>query len=189
MDKKALVVVDVQNDFCPGGALPVIDGDAVVPPINRLIERFSSVGLTIIATRDWHPSNHCSFQAQGGRWPPHCVAASPGADFHPGLHLPQDTIVLDKANRPESEAYSGFEGTDLDERLTAAGVSEIVVCGLATDYCIKHTVLDGRRAGFRVTVVEDAIRGVNVEPDDSQRALDEMRAAGAEMADERSLIP
>lgn len=171
----ALVVVDVQNDFCPGGALPVERGDEVVAVLNRLMDRFPLV----VATQDWHPPDHVSFVGQGGRWPPHCVAGTPGAELHPALRTDRIGIRILKADRPDKEAYSGFDGTGLAEQLRKRGVSEIAVGGLATDYCVKATVLDGLAAGFRVTVVEDACRAVNAQPGDDQEALEAMRAAGA----------
>ncbi len=179
MSKQALVIVDLQNDFCPGGSLAVPDGDQIVPVVNDLIEKFSRVGLPIFATRDWHPDNHVSFQAQGGPWPPHCIQNTPGARFHPDLRLPDNATIISKADSPDRDAYSGFEGTDLAALLKEAGVDQIIVCGLATDYCVKATVLDGLKAGLAVTVVEDAIRGVDVQPGDSQTALDELQATGA----------
>ncbi|UCH64270.1 MAG: bifunctional nicotinamidase/pyrazinamidase [Fidelibacterota bacterium] len=178
MSKQALVVVDLQNDFCPGGSLAVPEGDKIVPVVNDLIGKFSQAGLPIFATRDWHPGDHVSFKTQGGPWPPHCVQNTTGAQFHPDLRLPNNATIISKADSPERDAYSGFEGTDLAALLEQAGVDHIVICGLATDYCVKATALDGLKAGLGVTVVEDAIRGVEVQPGDSQKALDEMQAAG-----------
>jgi len=170
----ALIVVDVQRDFCPGGALAVPHGDDVVPAINRLL------GLTdwlTVATRDWHPADHCSFKAQGGIWPPHCVAGTDGAAFHPALDQARIGTVVSKAVTRDAEAYSGFHGTDLATRLAARGIRRVFVCGLATDYCVKATALDARSAGLDVVVIEDAIRGVEVTPGDCVKAVDEMRAA------------
>lgn len=176
----ALVIVDVQNDFCPGGSLAVTHGDQVVPVINRLAPLFPLV----VATQDWHPANHCSFHAQGGPWPPHCVQGTRGADLHPELDRNRITAYVKKGTQPEKDAYSGFEGQEetgrsLADLLRAAGVRKIYVTGLATDYCVRATVLDGIREGFEVHAVTDAMRGVNVNPGDDQRALEEMRAAGA----------
>ena len=179
MGKKALVIVDLQNDFCPGGSLAVPGGDKIVPVVNRLIDSFTKAGLPIFATRDWHPKDHCSFKDQGGPWPPHCVQNTKGAEFHPQLRLPQDVSIISKATSREKDAYSGFDGTDLSSRLRGEKVNSIIVCGLATDYCVKATVLDGRMEGHSVSVTEDAIRGVNLKPDDSQKAVDEMEIAGA----------
>ena len=175
----ALVIVDVQNDFLPGGALAVPHGDEVVPVLNRWIERFTARGLPVIATRDWHPPDHCSFQARGGPWPPHCVAGTEGAAFAPGLRLPQDTLVISKATEPDREAYSGFEGTALAERLRDLGARRLFVGGLATDYCVLSTVRDARREGFEVVLIEDGVRAVDVQPGDGERALEEMRRLGA----------
>lgn len=178
----ALIVVDVQRDFLPGGALGVPGGDEVVPVINRYIALARERGLPVIATRDWHPHNHCSFQAQGGPWPVHCVARTVGADFADGLALPPDAVVIDKATCAQPEAYSGFQGTGLAARLRDAGVQRLLVGGLATDYCVRQTVLDALAAGFDVVVLEDAVRAVEVAPGDGERALQAMAAAGARRA-------
>ena len=175
----ALVIVDVQNDFLPGGQLPVPEGDAVIPSLNAWIRVFRTADLPIVATRDWHPADHCSFQARGGPWPPHCVAGTPGAEFAPGLKLPENAIVVSKATTPDRDAYSGFEGTDLAERLRELGVKRLFVGGLATDYCVLNTVLDALKEGFETYVITDAIRAVNVNPDDGDKALEQMRNAGA----------
>jgi len=175
----ALLIVDVQNDFLPGGSLAVPDGDAVIAPLNHAIELFRHAGLPVFATRDWHPPDHCSFQARGGPWPPHCVAGSDGAAFAPDLQLPDDVTVISKATRPDKDAYSGFEDTDLAERLRAAGIRRLFVGGLATDYCVLNTVRDALQAGFEVVVLEDAIRAVDVQPDDGARAIAEMKKRGA----------
>ncbi len=175
----ALIVVDVQNDFCPGGSLAVQSGDDVVPPLNAYIRFFTGKSLLVFATRDWHPQNHMSFKAYGGIWPPHCVQNTAGARFHPDLRLPGSTVIISKATDPQKEAYSGFQGTDLSSRLQQAGVRRVFVGGLATDYCVLQTVLDAIQAGFSAVVLMDAIRGVNVDPKDSDRAMDRMFAAGA----------
>lgn len=171
----ALIVVDVQNDFCPGGALPVPQGDQVVPAINRTLDL---AGWLTIATRDWHPQDHCSFKPQGGIWPVHCVAGTRGAAFHPGLDAIKLRQLISKATTKSAEAYSGFQGTELGALLKGQGVRRVFVCGLATDYCVKATALDARKAGFEVVVLEDAIRGVEVQPGDCARAMHEMAAAG-----------
>ncbi len=181
MNRIALIIVDLQNDFCPGGALVVPSGDEIVPVVNHLVDRFLAAGLPIFATRDWHPENHCSFIPQGGPWPDHCVQNTEGARFHPDLRLPDSALIVSKADSPGRDAYSGFEGTDLAQQLNRLGVEELIVCGLATDYCVKATVLDGIKNGFGVTVVEDGIRGVNVHPGDSEKALRQMKDAGAEL--------
>ncbi len=175
----ALIVVDVQNDFLPGGALAVSDGDEVVPVMNAWAGRFRAAGCPVVYTRDWHPANHCSFAAQGGPWPPHCVRDSDGAAFAPGLDVPDDAIIVSKATTPSAEAYSGFQGTDLAEELRRLGVRRLTVGGLATDYCVLATVRDALAAGFEVTVATDAVRAVDVEAGDGERALAEMSEAGA----------
>jgi nicotinamidase/pyrazinamidase len=181
-DKDALLVVDVQNDFCPGGALAVPDGDMIVPVVNSLAPRFQKV----FTTQDWHPPNHISFKERGGDWPPHCVAETEGAAFHPDLQAAKAVHIL-KGDEPDKEAYSGFQGTDLADRLRRARVERIFVCGLATDYCVRATALDGLKSGFRVVVVTDAVRGVEVNPGDSEAALAEMKDAGAVLTDSTSL--
>ena len=177
--KTALIVVDVQNDFCPGGALPVPRGDDVVPVLNRYIETFSAARAPVVATRDWHPVNHTSFKPYGGIWPIHCVQNTPGAEFHPKLSLPKTVSIISKGTDPKIEAYSGFQGTDLTNILKKWGVETVWVGGLATDYCVKSTALDAVQAGFEVVFLEDASRGVDLSPGDSQRAQEEMRKVGA----------
>lgn len=183
----ALIVVDVQRDFLPGGSLAVPDGDAVVPVLNEYLRRFSSAGLLTIATRDWHPADHCSFVAQGGTWPAHCVQDSPGAQFADALRLPDDGLLISKATTSKADAYSGFDGTDLASRLRDAKVKRVFVGGLATDYCVLATVRDAILAGFKVFVLRDAVRAVNVEPGDGKKALDEMGALGASLIELRAL--
>lgn len=176
----ALLLVDVQNDFLPGGALAVPRGDEVVPPLNRAIAAFEGRGLPVYATRDWHPERHCSFRAQGGPWPPHCIARTQGAEFAATLALPPAAGVISKATSQERDAYSGFDGTDLDQRLRAAGIRRLFIGGLATDYCVLNTVRDARRLGYEVMLLTDAIRAVEVQPGDGQRAEDEMVRLGAQ---------
>lgn len=178
-DKTALIVVDVQNDFCPGGALPVFAGDSVIPILNRYADLFSRSGAPIYATRDWHPENHVSFKERGGRWPPHCLQGTKGAEFHPRLTLPKNAVVVSKGTDPDKDAYSGFQGTDLAARLRRREVGRLFVGGLATDYCVKNTVLDALEAGFETVLLEDASRGVEVQPGDSRKAIEEMKKAGA----------
>jgi nicotinamidase/pyrazinamidase len=183
----ALVVVDVQKDFCPGGALPVKEGDKVVPVLNKYIQLFRKAAAPIIYTRDWHPPDHSSFKSQGGPWSPHCVQGTEGAEFHADLLPPKAGEVVSKADRKD-EAYSFFQGTDLRHRLTRLklriglrhGTETLMVGGLATDYCVKETVLDGLRLGYRVYYLADASRGVNVKPDDSDLAVKEMMSKGAQ---------
>ena len=175
----ALVIVDLQRDFLPGGALPVPLGDQVVPVMNAYIRLFRERELPVIATRDWHPHDHCSFRDQGGLWPPHCVQGTPGAEFAEYLDLPEDAIVISKATRPDEEAYSGFQGTALDERLRELGVKRLFVGGVATDYCVLSTVKDALAMGYEVCLLKDAIRAVNVQPGDGERAEKEMESLGA----------
>ena len=174
-----LLVTDIQNDFLPGGSLAVAGGDEVIPVLNRYIGEFAAMGLPVFATRDWHPEGHCSFHPQGGPWPVHCVAGTYGAAFASSLALPPDTMVISKANSPDQEAYSSFQGTDLDSRLRAAGIRRLFIGGLTTDYCVLNTVRDARRLGYDVMLLIDAIRAVDVRPGDGQRAEAEMDNLGA----------
>lgn len=176
----ALIVVDVQNDFLPGGALAVSEGNDVVPVMNRYAESFAKRGLTVVATRDWHPETHCSFNDHGGPWPRHCVAGSEGAAFSPALRLPEKAKVISKATRTDRDAYSGFEGTELDEWLAKRNVKRLFVGGLATDYCVLNTVRDGLRAGYEVMLLTDGIRAVDVHPGDGEKAIAQMLKSGAQ---------
>jgi nicotinamidase/pyrazinamidase len=192
----ALLIVDFQNDFIPGGALPVERGDEIAEPINAISDRFDFV----VATRDWHPPNHGSFKGvevdpekwhgidPPGIWPVHCVQGTPGAELYPGLDQSNVDQVVDKAQDPYTQGYSSFHGGNLAEVLREHGVDHVYVAGLATDYCVKNTVLDAVREGFGVTVVTDAIRGIDVKPGDSERALEEMRAAGADFVSSTELL-
>lgn len=175
----ALISVDVQNDFLAGGSLAVPRGNEVIPVMNRYIRAFEEKGLPVFATRDWHPANHCSFKAQGGPWPPHCVQGTKGAEFAPDLNLPEDAVVISSATRPDREAYSGFEGTDMHERLQKIGVKRLFIGGIATDYCVLNTVKDALSLGYEVYLLEDAIQAVNVHPDDGEKAKEEMFGLGA----------
>jgi nicotinamidase/pyrazinamidase len=185
MEKKsALVIVDVQNDFCPGGALPVPGGDRVVPVLNRYIGLFTSAGLPIYATRDWHPEQTLHFRSYGGQWPMHCVQYTEGAAFHPELNLAEDTVIITKGDDPEKDSYSGFQGHDEGGRpfvdaLRDAGVGRLFVGGLAIDYCVRGTVLDAIRKGFEVVLLTDAVKGVDIKEGDSEKALEEMIGRGA----------
>ncbi|MFL6253647.1 MAG: nicotinamidase [Pyrinomonadaceae bacterium] len=176
---RALIVVDVQNDFCPGGALAVEHGDEVVEPLNRLIEEFLAQDQPVYKSRDWHPPGTNHFAAHGGTWPVHCVQGTRGAEFYPGLADDPRIVVISK-ERMDADEYSAFDGTGLAESLRRRGVREVWVGGLATDYCVKHTVLDALREGFRVKAVLGAMRPVEVKPGDGARAVEEMRGAGAE---------
>jgi nicotinamidase-related amidase len=177
---RALLIIDYQNDFNPGGALAVPGGDEIAGRINELAA--SGEYDLVIATRDWHPPDHSSFAEHGGPWPVHCVAGTPGAELHPALDEAHVDVVLDTGTDRQIEGYSAFEATRLAELLRERGVDRVTVVGLATDYCVKHTALDALREGFGVTVDTTAVRGVDVEPGDSERALEELRAAGAAMA-------
>ncbi|MEK6304535.1 MAG: bifunctional nicotinamidase/pyrazinamidase [Acidobacteriota bacterium] len=176
----ALILVDIQNDFCPGGALAVEEGDQIVEVVNRLMPHFPLV----ISTQDWHPANHVSFKAQGGPWPPHCVQGTRGADLHTALNTEPIAHYLRKASSPGKDDYSEFEGKDelgrsLDEVLKSHAVKRIFAVGLATDYCVLATVLDGLKLGYGVVAVTDAMRAVNVEPEDGDKALRRMSEVGA----------
>jgi nicotinamidase/pyrazinamidase len=178
---RALVVVDFQNDFAaPEGALSVAGGDALAPRINELM-RSGDYDL-VVATRDWHPSDHGSFAERGGIWPVHCVQDTDGARLHPELDAAAIDVIVDKGQDPGTDGYSGFDGTDLAELLRERGIDQVTVVGLATDYCVKHTALDALRAGFGVTVDTTAVRAVDVQPGDGERALEEVRAAGGSIA-------
>jgi nicotinamidase/pyrazinamidase len=174
---EALVIVDFQNDFTPGGALAVAEGDAIADRVNELASdpRFDLV----VATRDWHPPDHGSFAEQGGPWPPHSVQGTEGAELHPALDRARVDVVVDKGQDRETEGYSGFQDTNLGDLLRERGVDKLTIVGLATDYCVKNTALDALREGFDVTVDSEAVRGVEVEEGDSERALAELRDAGA----------
>jgi nicotinamidase/pyrazinamidase len=178
--KDALIVTDIQLDFLSGGALPVPEGDQVIPVLNEYLSIFKKTKATIIASRDWHPANHISFKAQGGPWPPHCVQDTEGAKFHTDLKLPNNTFIVAKATDPSKEAYSVFDGTGLADILQSQEVTRIFIGGLATDYCIVNTVLDARKLGIDVMVILDGSRGINVRPGDIDRAYDAMVKSGAE---------
>ena len=178
--KQALVIVDFQNDFCPGGALAVPDGDTIAGRLNELAG--SGEFDLVVATRDWHPPDHSSFAQHGGPWPVHCVAGTPGAELHHALDPTPIDAVIDKGQARDTEGYSGFEATELAQLLRDREVDHVTVAGLATDYCVKNTALDALREGFHVTVDSTATRGVEVQQGDSERALDELRSAGASVA-------
>ena len=175
----ALLVTDIQTDFLPGGRLAVAHGDEVVPVLNGYIAAFRQAGLTIIATRDWHPPDHCSFRAQGGPWPLHCVAGSPGAGFAAMLELPCEAPIVSKASKQDREAYSSFQDTELDALLRQAGIERVFVGGLTTDYCVLNTVRDALKLGYQAVVLLDAIRAVDVHAGDGERAIAEMLQGGA----------
>ncbi len=184
--KKALIVVDVQNDFCPGGSLAVANGDEVVAPLNELMKEFLERGEPVFKTRDWHPPTAKHFAVYGGIWPVHCVRNTPGAEFHPELVDDPRITIISKGIDESADGYSGFDGTNLAQILRDQQVKEVWVGGLATDYCVKHTVLDALQQGFEVKALADAMRAVNVNPNDGAEAIAEMRAAGAEVVGSES---
>jgi nicotinamidase/pyrazinamidase len=186
--RRALLVVDVQRDFCPGGSLAVKDGDKVVPKLNKVVEAFQSAGVPVFFTRDWHPPDHISFKSRDGPWPPHCVQGTPGAEFHPRLKVPKDAVVISKGAEPDFEAYSGFQGTDLGKRLKDLGVEEVFIGGLTTDYCVKESSIDALSMGLKVNVLTDCIKGVNVRPDDSDTALRLIASKGARLTSSTDAI-
>jgi nicotinamidase/pyrazinamidase len=193
-DRAALVIVDVQRDFCPGGSLPARDGDRILPAINRHIAGARDLRLPVYASRDWHPTVTRHFKAYGGEWPPHCVEGTEGAEFHPALALPPDAIVISKGDDPERPGYSAFDGRTPDGRpfltdLRERGIERLYIGGLTTEYCVKQTVLDARRAGLHVSVLLDAIAGINQHPGDADRSLIEMSGAGAQLTRSIANVP
>lgn len=176
----ALLIVDVQRDFLPGGALAVPDGDAVVPVLAEAGKAFDAAGLPVVASRDWHPDDHCSFRPYGGAWPPHCRAGTPGASLPDALQLPANARIVDKATQSDKDAYSAFEGTDLDTWLRERGVRRLFIGGLATDYCVLNTANDALDHGYDVVLLEDAVRAINGQQ--GQQAMDTLRARNATVA-------
>jgi len=186
MPDKALIIVDVQNDFCSGGTLPVPDGDKVVSPLNLYIAEFMKRDFLVVASRDWHPPETKHFSSYGGIWPVHCVKNTQGGNFHPELLLPKHAVVISKGMDPDKDSYSAFQGEDeqgrnLQQILQEAQVKEIYIGGLATDYCVKASCLDGLLHHWKVFILNDAIRGVDIHPGDSDKAIEEMRRSGAIM--------
>jgi nicotinamidase/pyrazinamidase len=175
----ALLIVDLQKDFLPGGALGVTGGETIVPTLSEYLRRFQARGLPIFLTRDWHPPNHCSFRAQGGPWPPHCVAGSPGSLPPDQFEVPASAVIVYKGIDPDQDAYSGFQHTALHRHLRAIGVRRLFVGGLATDYCVLNTVKDARALGYDVCLLMDGIKAVNLNPEDGRRAEEEMVRLGA----------
>lgn len=175
----ALLVADVQNDFLPGGALGIPGGDKILPALHRYMDMFQAKGRLIVLTKDWHPANHCSFTAQGGIWPDHCIAGTEGAEHPPSFHPPQSAVTVHKATEPDKEAYSAFQGTALDARLKKAGIRRLFVGGLATDYCVLNTVRDALGHGYQVCLLLDGVCAVNLRPEDGPRAVEEMVQKGA----------
>ena len=183
----ALIMVDLQNDFLPGGSLAVPMGDEVIPVMNSYIKAMKDNSLPVFATRDWHPPHHSSFLEKGGPWPPHCIAETEGAKFAANLELPPEVAIISKAMEIETDAYSGFEGTDLDAQLKSLNVKRLLIGGLATDYCVLNTVRDALKLGYDVLLLEDASRAVNVKPDDGAKAIKEMISLGAKAININSL--
>lgn len=186
--KSALITVDVQNDFLPGGALAVQNGDMVIEPLNNYIELFNRKGLPVFATRDWHPRNHVSFKERGGPWPPHCIQNTHGAEISEKLNLPPSVRIIDKAFSPDRDSYSGFQETVLDLELCKLGVKRLFIGGLATDYCVKATVLDSLELGFETVLLLDAVKGVDANPGDSENAIRTMILKGAIAATLEDLV-
>jgi nicotinamidase/pyrazinamidase len=184
--KAALLVVDIQKDFCAGGTLAAPSGDAIIPAVNRHIAEARARDMAVYATRDWHPARTSHFKEYGGTWPSHCVQGTEGAQFHPGLELPPDAIVINKGDDPERHGYSAFEGHTVGGKallddLRDRRITRVYLSGIATDYCVRESALDARKAGLEVRVLADAIAGIDVRPGDARRALDEVSAAGAQV--------
>lgn len=175
----ALLIVDLQNDFLPGGALGIKDADEIIPIINAYIEAFEQKQQCIIFSRDWHPHDHCSFNKQGGPWPVHCVQNTHGAALSSTLNWPSQALLVSKAKTSTQDAYSAFEGTSLASRLKNMQIESLFICGLATDYCVLHTTLDALEAGFDCYLLTDAIDAVNIKSDDGTKAIEKMIQAGA----------
>jgi len=182
-----LLIVDMQNDFMPWGSLPVPDADKIIPVLNSYIELFYKKGLPIFASRDWHPPNHCSFKENGGSWPSHCVQHTKGAEFADGLRLPENVIIISKATDPEKEAYSALQDTELAQLLRQNKIKRCFVGGVATEYCVLSTVLDLLKLGYKTYVLRDAIKGVNINPKDEEKALEEMKKKGVVFVDKESI--
>jgi nicotinamidase/pyrazinamidase len=182
---RALLIIDFQNDFTSGGALEVPGGDEIAEPVRRLAKQFDHV----FATRDWHPPDHASFETEGGPWPVHCVQGTEGAELHPAMREVEVEAIVDVGTERQDQGYSGFEKSKLADLLRERGVDEVAVVGLATDYCVRASAIDACLEGFETTVVTDAIRAVDVNPGDGERALEEMQQAGAKLAGSRELSP
>ena len=177
--RDALLVVDMQKDFMPGGALPVPEADEIVPTVNRYIDLFEKRGLPLFFSRDWHPENHISFKENGGIWPVHCVQWSEGAAFHESLRVPPGAFIINKGDRPELEAYSAFQGTILRSLLEERGIRRLFICGVATEYCVKHSVFGSLNLGFTTFLLKDAVKAVELKKGDGKRAIEEMKEKGA----------
>ncbi|MCK5306875.1 MAG: isochorismatase family protein [Candidatus Omnitrophica bacterium] len=193
MSKAALLIVDAQNDFCPGGKLPVKDCDKIISNINISIDKFKKVNLPIIASRDWHPADSRHFKEFGGDWPTHCVRNSKGAEFHPLLNLPDNVIVISKGTRIDEDSYSAFEGQDdkglsLSEVIKKLRVKKLFICGLATDYCVKSSALDALKAGLEVYLLLDCVEAVDINKGDGEKAIEEMAARGVKKIETREVV-
>ncbi|MEC5341619.1 bifunctional nicotinamidase/pyrazinamidase [Brenneria populi] len=207
--KKALLLIDLQNDFCPGGALAVNEGDRVIDVANRAIAACVAAGVAVIASQDWHPADHGSFAVNAGRpagetgeldglpqvwWPVHCVQDRPGAAFHPALNQQAIDWVVRKGTQANIDSYSAFfdnghrAKTALDDWLRAQGIAHLTIMGIATDYCVKFSVLDALALGYQTDVLAEGCRGVNLHPRDCQTALEEMRRKGANLIDLETFI-
>lgn len=184
----ALIIADMQNDFLSGGSLAVPMGDTIIPVINRYLMLFHDHGRRVFAIRDWHPPDHCSFEQQGGPWPPHCLATTSGAAFHPDIEFPMNTQVISKATTAEKEAYSGFADTQLRALLQQLGIRRLFIGGVATEYCVLNTVKDALHYHYTAFVLEDAIRAINLQPDDGVHALEEMTRLGATLIQFEALV-
>ena len=179
MNETALIIVDVQNDFCDNGSLPVPNAEQIIPGINKIIEYFHSSFLPVYATRDWLPIDHCSFKSNGGLWPMHCVQQTKGSQIHPELLIDNRVTIIDKGADKDKEAYSGFDGTDFSQELRKKNISKVIITGLATDYCINWTTIGALNNGFSATVISDLIRGIDLKPGDCKNAINEMSKSGA----------
>jgi len=192
-DRAALLIVDPQNDFCPGGALPVPEGDEVMPVLNDALRVARERGWPVFVSRDWHPPETTHFAANGGRWPVHCVQGTEGADFHPALALSPSATVVTKGTSRSDDGYSAFEGATpegrpLADALRESGVERLVVGGLATDYCVRASALDALKLGFGVEVMLDAVRGIDAAPGDVERTLEEIRRAGGTIGTSETIL-
>ena len=184
----ALLITDVQNDFCPGGALGVATGDVVAATLNRVAKAFADKGSVVFTTQDWHPALHSTFKEQGGQWPAHCVQGTAGAEFHPALKLPKGTHSIKKGASPDKDAYSGFVDSDLEQQLKKANISRIFVGGIPTDYCVLNTVIDALDLGFETYLLADAVAAIDIEPRDGLRALHLMEGSGATLVTTDEII-
>ncbi|MCP4716361.1 MAG: isochorismatase family protein [Deltaproteobacteria bacterium] len=190
---QALLIIDLQVDFCPGGSLAVTDGDLIVPVINNYIELFRHKALPVLVTRDWHPENSMHFQQHGGQWPRHCRQNTPGAEFHPALRLPEAAFVFSKGLKENEEGYSAFDAVDdrgnaFQSVLKSSHIKTLFIGGLATDYCVKVSALDALKYGYHVVLLADAVKGVNVRRGDAEKALSAIIAGGAETAGTEKLV-